>query len=149
MAGCVAAGPPSRPPVDRLPPPPPPVTNEVPRYVPPGDDRIILPPRDGGVVLPPDGGRNDRTLLPPVAGDRRNDVPRGFPGPSGFCDAAAASFTIGMPADDRTIDAAVRRSGAQRVRVMRPGMAGTMEFDPSRLTIQIDRRGLIESVACG
>lgn len=38
---------------------------------------------------------------------------------------------------------------SQDVRVIQPGMAVTMDYNPARLNIWLDRRDVIERVTCG
>lgn len=83
---------------------------------------------------------------------------------------AAPSPTSPMPADDgaraqcsadattrfvgRMLDATIERdaraaAGARTVRVIRPGMAVTMDYREDRLNIEVDDAGRIERLHCG
>ena len=41
------------------------------------------------------------------------------------------------------------QSGAQRVRVIRPGEGYTMDYRPERLNIHLDEQGRISELSCG
>ena len=65
------------------------------------------------------------------------------------CNDAAAQFTVGKPADAKLAEEARVRASALRVRMVHPGQMVTMEFDASRLTIEVDAGGKVASVRCG
>lgn len=44
---------------------------------------------------------------------------------------------------------AAAESGAQETRVLKPGDAATMDFNPRRLNIHVDPGGVIIKLACG
>lgn len=71
------------------------------------------------------------------------------PPSAGQCDAAGARWAEGERARDPIIERARRDAGAERVRVVGPDQAVTMEFDSERLTVEVDRRDRIARVACG
>lgn len=64
--------------------------------------------------------------------------------PADQCGAAALSGLVGRPAS--TLDT-VRLAGP--VRMIRPGMAVTMDYSAERLNIAIDAREVITRVYCG
>ena len=71
------------------------------------------------------------------------------PSPGGICHAQGAQALVG-----RTYDAALgeelrRVTGAERVRVVRPGQVVTMEFDERRLSVELDARERVASIRCG
>ena len=68
------------------------------------------------------------------------------PAPGGVnqCGALDLQYLLGAPARDLET---IRFN--KPVRVIRPGMAVTMDFSPERLNIQIDREGRISQVTCG
>ncbi len=79
-------------------------------------------------------------------------VPAAPPPPvmvDGECDAQAAQFAVGKIVDAPLIAQAKDRSRAERVRVLRPGVMVTMEFDARRLNIDVDEKGRVLSVRCG
>ena len=65
------------------------------------------------------------------------------------CNDAAAQFAVGKPADAKLAEEARVRASALRVRMVHPGQMVTMEFDASRLTIDVDAGGKVVSVRCG
>lgn len=70
--------------------------------------------------------------------------PQPDPPAADACGAGALQGLVGQP---DTVLQTMRFS--QQVRVIRPGMAVTMDFSPERLNIQIDREGRISRVSCG
>ena len=65
------------------------------------------------------------------------------------CNDAAAQFAVGKPADAKLAEQARVRASAVRVRMIHPGQMVTMEFDASRLTIDVDAGGKVVGVRCG
>ncbi|MCA1771100.1 MAG: hypothetical protein LC677_00100 [Halomonas sp.] len=56
---------------------------------------------------------------------------------------------VGTPLDDTSSDALARQSGAEQVRVLRPGEAATMDHRPERLNVHLNDNDVIEEVSCG
>ena len=81
--------------------------------------------------LPAPGG--DAPLPPKVSG----------------CDAAGAQFAVGQPATASLVQEAQRRAGASRVRLLRPGQVVTLEFDGSRLNLELDAADRVLRARCG
>jgi uncharacterized protein YraI len=65
------------------------------------------------------------------------------------CRERGARWALGRRASPRVIEEARRDADARRVRVIRPGEVYTMEFDPRRLTIEVDQRNRIIDLRCG
>jgi uncharacterized protein YraI len=65
------------------------------------------------------------------------------------CRERGARWALGRWASPRVIEEARRGANARRARVVRPGEFYTMEFDPRRLTIEVDRRNRIVDLRCG
>lgn len=65
------------------------------------------------------------------------------PGPNA-CGAGELQYLVGKPG---VLLDGMRFS--QDVRVIQPGMAVTMDFNPYRLNFWLDRRDVIERVSCG
>jgi hypothetical protein len=65
------------------------------------------------------------------------------------CHADGARFTLGQAVTPQLAEQARERSGARRVRVIRPGDMVTLEFDPGRLNIELDAAGRVRQVRCG
>ena len=76
---------------------------------------------------------------PDLAGDT---LP--MPGASDRCGATALGALIGQP---ESVLATMRF--AQRVRVIHPGDAVTMDYSARRLNIEIDSTGRIDALHCG
>jgi len=81
--------------------------------------------------------------------------PHPHPGPGvGPADAATCrpdglSALVGKTASQDVVDKAVRDSGARHARVVKPGMAVTMDFREDRLTMRVDADNRIEGASCG
>lgn len=69
--------------------------------------------------------------------------------PVAQCNADAAQFVLGKVLDAALTEQARTQSGAQRVRVVRPGQMVTMEFDEKRLTLQLDASDRVTAARCG
>lgn len=72
--------------------------------------------------------------LPPVPANCSND--------------ALAQF-IGQPASQELGERMVRTSGARTIRWVPKGGVVTMDFSPTRLTVQLDGSNRVESASCG
>ena len=69
--------------------------------------------------------------------------------PAGPCDAQAARFAVGYTSTDALADEVRRRSGANTVRVLRPGDVTTMEFNPERVNVVVGEDSRVSAVRCG
>lgn len=65
------------------------------------------------------------------------------------CDADAAAAAIGKAATAEVVEQARVASGAQIVRVLRPGQAVTMEFREGRLNVDVNERNAVTGLRCG
>lgn len=65
------------------------------------------------------------------------------------CDAKAAEQYVGQMLDEALGERAKAATGARGVRVIRPGMAVTMDYRPGRLNIELDEAGRIVRFRCG
>jgi hypothetical protein len=65
------------------------------------------------------------------------------------CNAEAARWAIGRAPDDATVERARAETGSRSVRVLKPGMAATMDFQQDRLNIDVNERGAITGLRCG
>ena len=68
---------------------------------------------------------------------------------TGACDASTLSWAVGQVADDALVERARNEAGAQSVRVLRPGMMITREFNATRLNIRIDTERKVLATSCG
>jgi hypothetical protein len=71
------------------------------------------------------------------------------PSLSGQCSADDLGDLAGRPADAALGADAMRRSGAARLRWIRPGDAVTMDYSAQRLNVHLDGQGRVDHFACG
>ena len=72
--------------------------------------------------------------LPPVPANCSNDT--------------LAQF-VGQPASQELGERMLRASGARTIRWVPKGGAVTMDFNPTRLTVQLDDSNRVETASCG
>ncbi|QGL61802.1 hypothetical protein FEO87_00445 [Stenotrophomonas maltophilia] len=65
------------------------------------------------------------------------------------CRPEALDAFTGKTADEATMKKLVADSGARNARVVKPGMAVTMDFRQDRVTVQVDAQNRIERASCG
>ncbi|GHA98542.1 I78 family peptidase inhibitor [Modicisalibacter luteus] len=65
------------------------------------------------------------------------------------CDASAIQDYLGEDYRAALEQILANQSGAQRVRVIRPGEGHTMDYRPERLNIHLDEQGKISELSCG
>jgi hypothetical protein len=65
------------------------------------------------------------------------------------CQPEPAQFALGQLATPSLVQEAQRRAGAARARVLRPGQAVTMEFDGTRLNLDVDAGNRVLRARCG
>jgi len=70
-------------------------------------------------------------------------------GGGGQCRPDGLPALVGRTASQDVIDAAVRDAGARTARVVKPGMAVTMDYREDRITISVDANNRIERASCG
>lgn len=71
------------------------------------------------------------------------------PGLDGSCRATGLERFIGQAATSELAVEAQRESGARSIRWKAPGMAITMDYNPSRLNIAIDSAQKVTGFDCG
>lgn len=74
------------------------------------------------------------------------------PEPAGLgshCHAETLTALSGQMASQEVIDRAVRDAGARTIRVVKPGMAVTMDYREDRVTVRVDEQNKIISASCG
>lgn len=71
------------------------------------------------------------------------------PGDEAACRLDDIEYAVGTPLGDTSGDALARQSGAEQVRVLRPGEVATMDHRPGRLNIHLDDNDVIEELRCG
>jgi hypothetical protein len=65
------------------------------------------------------------------------------------CDAAKAQSAVGQEATQVVVDRIVADSGSKNARVIKPGMAVTMDFREDRVNIDVDAANRITAIRCG
>lgn len=65
------------------------------------------------------------------------------------CNADRARPLVGREATPNVVERARTRSGARTVRVIKPGMAVTMDFRSDRLNLDVDNVNTITATRCG
>lgn len=83
-------------------------------------------------------------VLAPVLAAGCVILPPGYVDPTDACHASELQYLVGEPG---SVLNGMRFS--QEVRVIEYGMAVTMDYNPARLNIQLDRWDVIERVSCG
>lgn len=68
---------------------------------------------------------------------------------AGACNAAPAQQYVGRTADDATVQAAIRASGAAQSRVIDHDTMVTMDFREDRVNLWLDAAGRIDRITCG
>jgi hypothetical protein len=84
------------------------------------------------------------TALPPPSGG-----PAPAPPTVTGCQAEPAQSVVGQVATASVVEQARQRAGAQSARVLRPGQVVTMEFDATRLNLDVDAESRVLRVRCG
>lgn len=69
--------------------------------------------------------------------------------PSGECHTDSLADLVGRPADAALGADALRRSGALRLRWIRPGDMVTMDYSAQRLNVHLDAQGRVDHFGCG
>lgn len=76
-------------------------------------------------------------------------MPAAPPPLAGTCNAEAAHWAIGRAATPEVVDRVVHETRSRAVRVIHPGQAVTMDYNPSRVNIHVNERNAINSITCG
>lgn len=91
----------------------------------------ITPATDAGVIDPPAA---DVVATPDA---------------TATCNADAVQSLVGQTSTDALVEQARTDSGANSVRVLKPGDAATMDYREDRLNIELDDAGAITALRCG
>ena len=67
----------------------------------------------------------------------------------GTCNAEGLGDLVGEPATTQLGSEALRRSGARRLRWIRPGDVVTMDYSEERLNVHLDAHNRVDRFACG
>ena len=78
-------------------------------------------------------------------------APPAAPSPplAGQCRVDGLGNLVGQPANAALGAEAMRRSGAARLRWIRPGDMVTMDYSAQRLNVHLDAEGRVDHFACG
>lgn len=71
------------------------------------------------------------------------------PAASSECNVAGLSDLVGRIGDASLGADALRRSGALRLRWIRPGDMVTMDYSAQRMNVHLDAQGRVDHFACG
>ena len=72
-----------------------------------------------------------------------------FPPQPMRCQPDPGQRFVGQAASEDVVEQARAATGANSVRVLKPGMAATMDFRDDRLNLHLDDHDVIVRVACG
>jgi hypothetical protein len=65
------------------------------------------------------------------------------------CVDAQAQWLVGKTATEADVEQARKDAKAAVVRQLKPGQAVTLEFNDSRLNVELDAKGIVTAVRCG
>lgn len=68
---------------------------------------------------------------------------------AGSCDATQAQWVVGKPIAAADVEQARQDTGAANARMLKPGQPVTMDFNASRLNIEVDAKGIGVGARCG
>jgi hypothetical protein len=69
--------------------------------------------------------------------------------PAMTCNADEVQWTVGQTADEALVAKAKVQAGADRMRVIKPGMAVTMDYREDRLNLDVDADNKVTRAYCG
>ncbi len=75
--------------------------------------------------------------------------PAGAPKPTGGCDDTQAQWLIGKTATPEDLQQAKTDTRAETLRALKPSDGATMDFNPNRLNVDLDEKGVATAVRCG
>lgn len=76
-------------------------------------------------------------------------APAAAPAQEGQCNAEAVQGLVGQAHSETLSAEALRLSGARTLRVIKPGMAVTMDYRMDRLNLELDDGGKVVAARCG
>lgn len=89
------------------------------------------------------------TAAPAAATETAAPGPAAAPPTQPDCNAQAAREAVGQEATADVVERARSAAGAQSARVLKPGQMVTMEFNASRLNLDVDAGNVVTNVRCG
>ena len=87
------------------------------------------------------------TACSPMPPDPKPSNP--YPPRLARCQPEPGQRFVGQMASEALIEQARAATGANTVRVLKPGMAATMDFRDDRLDLQLDEHDVVVKVSCG
>lgn len=69
--------------------------------------------------------------------------------PAMTCDVTKVQWTLGLVADQALLAKAKTDSGSERLRLIQPGMAVTMDYREDRLNLDVDADNKVTRAHCG
>lgn len=79
----------------------------------------------------------------------RGGLMAGNPNDAGECNAAAVQSAVGKPMTQALLNQMRGQAGAGSARTLQPGEMITMEYNPARLNVLVDRNNAVTAVRCG
>lgn len=73
----------------------------------------------------------------------------GNPNDAGECNAAAVQSAVGKPMTQALLNQLRSQAGAGSARTLQPGEMITMEYNPARLNVLVDKNNAVTAVRCG
>ena len=71
------------------------------------------------------------------------------PAKEASCSVDGLTDAVGKPFSAELAERVRRKSGSKTVRVIRPGMAVTMDYRVDRLNIDLDEKNVVTALRCG
>lgn len=75
--------------------------------------------------------------------------PMDAPATDGTCSVDRVTEVVGRPYSADLAERARTQSGSKAVRVIRPGMAVTMDYRVDRLNVDLDEKDVVTALRCG
>lgn len=86
---------------------------------------------------------------PPTLAGARDATPANTEEPAMTCQAAKGQWAVGQTADEAVMARILADTTSERARIIRPGMAVTMDFREERVNVDVDADNRILAVRCG
>lgn len=85
---------------------------------------------------------------PPAAATNPDATPPADKEPDMACQAEKGQWAVGLIADDALVAKVLADTTSERVRVIKPGMAVTMDYRHDRVNLDVDADGRVTAVRC-
>lgn len=86
---------------------------------------------------------------PPTLAPATHAPPPATEEPPMICQAAKGQWAVGQTADEAVVAKVLADTTSERVRIIRPGMAVTMDFREERVNLDVNAENRILAVRCG